>query len=378
MAGSAVMTAFAIPLDNIGQFVFFQEINSFLRDEIDFFQWHLLQQTTVRVGAFALVLISLWITIQGYRIATGRSQMHMMGLVVDSLRNVLIIGVATSMAAGSSQLYWAVTDGMSSEIAVVVSGNSTDSFQSIDKNLALMAVAMGTIDSLDSGGNAGTESAKNQAMWFTGIGIAGPAVVGAALLLLNKIALAMFVGFGPIFILCLMFKQTQSLFSRWLLYGIGTLFSLAVLSVMVSITMRMIAAVATAFAAQYELAMQLDIGQTGSINSMALQQGGLGLLMSVLMIMAPPAAASFFQATLANFAASSSFGQVGRWGMGQGDGGSRPPGDGGYQPPSPNQTLSSERVNQNGFVNRLGTNPNTSAVNGDRIKQPTVPPRGEQ
>ena len=333
-----MIAALALPLDNIGQFVFFQEINSFLRDEIDYFQWHLLQQTSVRAGAFALVLMSLWVTIQGYRIVTGRSQMHMMGLVVDSLRNVLIVGIATSMAAGSSQMYWAITDGMSSEIATVVSGNGSDTFQSIDDNLALMAGAMGAIDAFDAGGNTGTESAKNQAMWFTGIGIAGPAVIGAALLLLNKIALALFVGFGPIFILCLLFRQTQSLFSRWLLYGIGTLFSLAVLSVMVSITMRMIAAVAAAFAAQYELATQLNVGQVGqvgSINSMALQQGGLGLLMSVLMIMAPPAAASFFQATLANFAASSSFGQVGRWSTGQGDGGTRPPNMGGYPPITP-------------------------------------------
>jgi type IV secretion system protein VirB6 len=95
----------------------------------------------------------------------------------------------------------------------------------------------------------------------------------------------------------------------------------------------MIAAVAAAFAAQYELATQLNVGQVGSINSMALQQGGLGLLMSVLMIMAPPAAASFFQATLANFAASSSFGQVGRWSTGQGGGGTRPPDMGGHQSP---------------------------------------------
>jgi type IV secretion system protein VirB6 len=364
MAGNVMITAFASPLDNIGQFVFFQEINSFLRDEIDYFQWNLLLQTTVRVGAFALVLMSLWITIQGYRIATGRSQMHMMGLVVDSLRNVLIVSIATSMAIGSSQLYWAITDGMSSEIAVVVSGNNgADAFQSIDKNLAVMAVSMGIIDSLDAGGNAATESSKNQAMWFTGIGIAGPAVVGAALLLLNKIALALFVGFGPMFILCLMFKQTQSLFSRWLLYGIGTVFSLAVLSVMVSITMRMIAAVAIAFAVKYEAATQLNIGEAGSINSMALQQGGLGLLMSVLMIMAPPAAASFFQATLANFAASSSFGQVGRWSTGQSEGGARPPSVGGYQQPPPtDRTLPS---------NDSSKRPSATFVSMPR--QPTAP-----
>jgi type IV secretion system protein VirB6 len=135
----------------------------------------------------------------------------------------------------------------------------------------------------------------------------------------------------------------------------ATLSRIPLLNAKVSIPMRMIAAVAAAFAAQYELATQLNVGQVGSINSMALQQGGLGLLMSVLMIMAPPAAASFFQATLANFAASSSFGQVGRWSTGQGDGGSGPPNMRGYEPPL-NQQLPTERLSQEGFSNHRSSN----------------------
>src|SRR3546814_6276483 len=77
-------------------------------------------------------------------------------------------------------------------------------------------------------------------LWFTCIGIAGPAITGGAMLLLNKVAMALFVGLRPMFILCLLFEQTKQLFSKWLFYGIGTMFSLALLSVMVAIALKMV------------------------------------------------------------------------------------------------------------------------------------------
>ena len=84
-----------------------------------------------------------------------------------------------------------------------------------------------------------------------------------------------------------MFEQTKPLFGRWLYYGIGTMFSLAVLSFMVAVAMKMVLAVAGAFASQYVAAMALHSTPIG-ISSMALQQGGLGLILTVLLIMTPP------------------------------------------------------------------------------------------
>ncbi|MFS8375586.1 conjugal transfer protein TrbL, partial [Xanthomonas campestris pv. armoraciae] len=72
-----------------------------LRDEIAIFQWKLLQRTTSWVGMVALTVLTRWIFIQGYRLATGQSREAAMGLVVTALRAALIIGVATSMAKGS-------------------------------------------------------------------------------------------------------------------------------------------------------------------------------------------------------------------------------------------------------------------------------------
>ncbi|CAE6790481.1 hypothetical protein CFBP1159_26300 [Xanthomonas arboricola pv. corylina] len=136
--------------------------------------------------------------------------------------------------------------------------------------------------------------------------------------------MALFVGFGPLFIMCLLFQATKSLFSKWLLYGLGMVFSLSVLSFTVSLATKVIGAVAVAFLAKYAFP-----GNSGEgISSMALQQGGLGLVMTTLIVTAPPMAAAFFQGTLGQFTAYSALGQLDR--ANQEPGAGRP-----YQPSEP-------------------------------------------
>ncbi|WP_242691133.1 type IV secretion system protein [Lysobacter enzymogenes] len=114
----------------------------------------------------------------------------------------------------------------------------------------------------------------------------------------------MFIGLGPIFILCLLFDQTKDLFRKWLLYGIGTLFSMSMLSV-AAMTMELMGKVATAL----WVAKQLGIAGTDyeRLGTQAMQQGGIGLLMTVLLVTIPPTAAMFFQGTVGSFNYSSAF-----------------------------------------------------------------------
>ncbi|MCK6230454.1 type IV secretion system protein, partial [Stenotrophomonas indicatrix] len=98
-----------------------------------------------------------------------------------------------------------------------------------------MQLALTSVSVLDVAGDVTLDSAKTRAMWFIGLGTGGPAVTAGAMLLLYQVAMAMFIGFGPLFILCLLFEQTKSLFQRWLFYGIGTMFSMAVLAAMTGI-----------------------------------------------------------------------------------------------------------------------------------------------
>ncbi|WP_275548614.1 type IV secretion system protein [Xanthomonas arboricola] len=279
-----------------------------LRDEIAIFQWELLQRTTAWVGMVALTVLTLWILIQGYRLATGQSREAAMGLVVTALRASLIIGLATSMAKGSPQLYWTLTDGISSAITKTVTGDSESPYEAIDQNLMLMQMALAGLDQIKTGGDEESEDSKNRARWFTGIGMAGPGVVAGSMLLLNKLAMALVVGFGPLFILCLLFQATKSLFSKWLLYGLGTMFSLSVLTFTVSLATKVVGAVGVAFLAKWAVSG----GNGEGISSMALQQGGVGLVLTTLILTAPPMAAAFFQGTLGQFTAYSALGQLDR------------------------------------------------------------------
>jgi len=284
--------------------IFFQQINDFMDDEITEFAGNLLGRMAALVGGVVLALLTLWIIIRGYRITTGQSRESMMSLVTHSLRAVLIIGVATGAGAGAGSIYGAVTNGLTEQVNEVVTGPGGSTYGDIDKALAIMQAGVEVIDSVDTGEDAITNDRKERALWFTGVGLGGPAIMAGAMLLLNKIAIALFVGLGPLFILCLLFEQTKPLFSKWLFYGIGTLFSMALLSVMVTLALDMVIAVGLAF---WVSSWVLGADQQ-SLTAMAMQQGGLGLIMSVLIISAPPMAAAFFQGVMGHFSPHTPFG----------------------------------------------------------------------
>jgi type IV secretion system protein VirB6 len=283
---------------------FFSSINEFLNEAIQKFANGLLGRTMAWVGSVALVLMTIWIMIQGFRIVTGQSRDSMAALVMNSLKATLIVGLATAWGAGAgNSIFQWMGDGLQRNINEVVTGSTTDAYENIDRSLGYMQLAFTSIDSLQDGDSSIANDQKNRAMWFTGVGTGGPAITAGVMLLLNKIALALFTGLGPLFILSLLFEQTKQLFGKWLYYGIGTMFSLAVLSVMVGIALDVV----TAVAASFWIGSFIGADNEG-INSMAMQQGGLGLVLTMLIISAPPMAANFFQGTMGQFYASSWFG----------------------------------------------------------------------
>ena len=94
----------------------------------------------------------------------------------------------------------------------------------------------------------------------------------------------------------------------WVGCGIGTMFSLAVLSFTVSMISKLLGAVAVSYVTQYLTTLAAN-GSPQGVSSMAMQQGGLGLLMTLFLITVPPMAAAFFQGTIGQFMAYNAFGQ---------------------------------------------------------------------
>lgn len=295
-----------VPLHaSLPNMVFFHEINDFIDDElINEYLPNLGRRVMRVVGGIGTVLLTLWIMIQGYRIVTGQSRESMLALVVNSLRATFIIGIALGAAVSWGPIYQTLTDGLTKTVNETMTGEEDGggAYGDIDRTLAIMQVALSAIDTVDSNHDMVTEKQKDRALLFTGVGLGAPAIMAAVAMMLNKVAIGLIVAMGPIFILCLLFEQTKPLFQKWLMYGIGTLFSMALLTVMVTLALDMVIAVGSAFWITSALGMGGE-----NVTNMAMQQGGLGLILTALIVSAPPMAAMLFQGTLGQFTPYSAF-----------------------------------------------------------------------
>jgi len=213
---------------------------------------------------------------EGYRLITGQSHDSMMAMVLNMTRIVLIVTATTTMSILGSNLHNLFTTELSTDINQPFTGDNQTAAQSIDKNLANTTLAMAAIQAVQATpSDAQTVADKSRTIDLAIFGTASPPMATGAMLLLYNFAIALFVGLGTLFILCLVFDQTKELFRRWLMYGIGTLFSMALLSVVTSIVMELTARVASAlWATQFINA--LTGNNSEGLSNQVMEQGGVG------------------------------------------------------------------------------------------------------
>lgn len=297
-------------LNSLANAAFFPLIFKYLQEEIAGFQAGMLGRFSSTLGIVALSILTIWIFFQGWRVMSGRSREPLMGLVGDALKAMLIIGFATGFSGNSVDIYNGLTAGLGKKIYAAVSGNGvedksdedylTDIYDSINESLVVTSVAMGAVSAVGNV-DSSTDQQNNSDTTLMSVivlaGTSGPALTGAAMVLMYQVGMALFVGFGPFFIICLLFDSTKSLFSRWLLYGAGMLFSLSVLYVLATLAMKLMLVVAGVM----WMNQALQLGNPGGLRETAIQTGGLGLILTTMLITAPPMAASFFQGMLGNF-----------------------------------------------------------------------------
>jgi type IV secretion system protein VirB6 len=302
---------------SIGDFAYFALIYNWLNQRITQFGSDVMGRTMVWVSSVALILITLWVLLQGYRMVTGQSREPMMAMVSSMGKIAVIVTVASTMSLGSTRLQAFFTTDLAQSINELITGTATSPIDAIDQNLAYTQMAMAAIDAVQvPAGDTATADSKARATLIATLGTAGPAMSAGAMLLLFQVAIALFIGLGPLFILCLIFDQTKELFRRWLMYGLGTLFSLAVLNFVVSLVLQMTLRVAAALWGTNVITSITGLNAEG-FTGQAMQQGGVGLLMTVLIISTPVMAAMFFNGTMGNFSSYSAFGGGGTWAHGQ-------------------------------------------------------------
>ena len=237
--------------------------------------------------------------------------------VFKAVRAWIIIAFATGLAASMGFSIRATTTNLSDMISSTMTGSndaskctSTDSDKGfmgckIDQNLIRAQASMAFVGQLDTGGDPVLEDKKSKASLMAAAGIGGPAIVAGAFLLTLKVAMALFISLGPIFIMCLLFKQTTQLFWKWLYYGLSTMFATAMLAVVSDIAMDLVENISGALFVSDLFTNLLGSaalsGNTAGIMQASMQQLGLGLILSTLLISTPPMAAQFFNGVMGQF-----------------------------------------------------------------------------
>ena len=260
-----------------------------------------------------LSLFTVWIMFQGYLILTGQSSASLSVFMMKALKIFIVITIATSVTGpifGKSILrfFGDMSDGITHVVTgkTVTTANNeipgSGSFSVIDNNLRLMQAGLSAIKAIDTADNQALEDEKNRALMMSTAGIAGPGIVAGVLLLLNKVALALFIAFAPLFILCYGFKVSEQMFWSWLKFGVSSLFALAILSFMTGLAMDMVARLAGVV-----FVSDLLGTNTQGVTNAAMQQGGLGLILSTLLITVPPLVGNFFGAQVGAFSPFSAF-----------------------------------------------------------------------
>lgn len=291
----------------IGDYMGFRLINTYLTSRIGDFGLALMGRMMKFVAGIGVSVVTLWVLFQGYRILTGQLRDPLMKLVADGLKIVLCFGIATSMGVGGVKLHTFLTHDMDEAVHELVTGNKGESTaDAIDKNLAYLQIAMTAIDGIHVlEGNPELIEEKRIAKFFAGLGAAGPAIAAGVMLLLMKIVVAMWVGFGPLFIFALAFDGTKAMFHRWLQYGLGALFTMAMLSFVSGLILDLMVRVS---AATWLIKLTSISGASSAgISDQAMEQGGMGLILTMLIISVPPIAAHFFQGQVGNFMHFSAF-----------------------------------------------------------------------
>ena len=309
-------------ISGVGELAIYTSIRDYIYARIEFLTEHLLSKNLSIALSLVLALLTLWIMVQGYLIATGRSQEGLKGFAFGLGKAYFIVFVALGVASSSNFAIRTLTDTTADTLSEIMRGDnkigaacltqSTDSFVGckIDQNLTVAQSIMGMLSRIDTAGDPNIFTQLNQAKWFAGVGTAGPGVVAGTMLIVFRIAMALFIGFAPIFILCLLFKKTAPLFQKWLYYGLATIFSGVMLGVMSDIAMDLVSNVGTSLFLSKE-AMQFVTKETlVGLADTATQQLGLGLILSTLLIVVPPMAGMWFNGVMGSF---SGYNPAERW-----------------------------------------------------------------
>ncbi|OSI13915.1 hypothetical protein BWD09_11915 [Neisseria dentiae] len=292
--------------DNLGLFIF---VKLYLEKLITDFGDNGLQAVSYVFMPAVGTMVMVWVMFEGYRILNGQGKEPITALFWKTGKVVLITFIAGWIMGNTGAVREWLNGNIKDNIARMISGSEYGSPEAmVDASLMMMHMVTAMFGGLHTavGTESGGASAMTTFITMSGVGQGAPAVVAGSLLLLNQIAISLCILTAPAFILCLLYEPTKQYFQGWLKFFLGALLTLGVLSAMVVIGLKVTLAYGAGVLAQYATSQALGSGGSG-IAQTAMTQGGLGLMMSTLMITAPMMVGNMIGTALGSFTAYNAF-----------------------------------------------------------------------
>ena len=302
-------------LDGYISAALFEQIRDYIVDLIGQFGYAGLGRMMAFAGAVGTVWLTIWFMVQGYRIATGQSRESLHVFIVRAISVTAIVAVAQGLAIFGQDLASLVLDLRNSIALAITGGEYEDPSKMVGKVLTGMLtlqVAMDLAPVLGpSSGN--TLNMANTLSFITGAGQALPALIAGGLMLLNEIAMHLCLVMAPLCLLAYVFEQTRFMFVTWAKFTVNTLFSMVVITVVTVIALKATIMLGTALLAMDGVSSGLAFASvtTGTLylRDIATISGGLGMLLTTLILGTPPLMTNFFSGQVG--AIFSGYNQVG-------------------------------------------------------------------
>jgi hypothetical protein len=283
--------------------VFMCSIREYLVDDmlIGYYRELVASRLATALGFMSTAIMTIWVAYQGFMIISGANRQPIVPLMLKSGKMVLILSLVSLVAAKSPWIADTVLNFQALITAAIV-GEGSDVYQIIDINLAMGQVFNALVDGL-VGGQQASADGKHLTSMAGLVGQSGPAMLVSVLALMAEISITLSIMLAPLFIFFLMFQLTAPMFWTWTKFLLGTMVSLAVLTLISGVLLKMMmfygAAVLAAFYVNGALGSILSIDIAGS----AVRMATMGGLSSALLMLVPPLIMQFFNSG-ASFAAS--------------------------------------------------------------------------
>jgi hypothetical protein len=255
------------------------------------------QKLALALGVMSTVIMTIWVSYQGFQIITGANRNPIVPLFVQTGKMVLILSLVGLVAANSPVIVDWVGDFKNLISQAVADG--ADITTLVDLNLGITSLLNSITESMKAVDNGKDPNTITTTVGL--IGQSGPAMLVAVLLMLTELSVTLAIMLAPLFIFFLLFQQTTALFWSWSKFVLGALFSMATLTLIGALVLKATAIYGGSVVLAYYGGILTGDGLF-DISGSSLRLAALGTLMSAIIMAIPHTIMQFFGAG-AGFAA---------------------------------------------------------------------------